>query len=94
MKGTNRALLIGAMAALAAVGSPAPINARVRQDPPPISMRTGNRLLDLITGAGMGGHSPSPRYIKRPFHTTAEMKRKAIKAKNRRRHKLAMKRKH
>jgi hypothetical protein len=50
---------------------------------------TGHKLLDLLTGVNIGGGRSQPRYIKRPFHTTAEMKRKAIKARNRRRHKLA-----
>lgn len=93
MKGTNRALIIGAMAALAAAGSPAPTSARPTQNAP-IAFRSGNRLLDLMMGSGVSGSPSRPNYIKRPFHTTAEMKRKAIKAKNRRRHKLALKRKH
>lgn len=91
MPSNNRSLLIGAMAALAvAGGAPAP-TARATAERAPMVRSTGNRLLDMLSGVTPGKQS-QPRYIKRPRHTNAEMKRKAIKARNRRRHKLAMKR--
>lgn len=96
MKGSNHALIIGAMAALAAAGASAPTAVRAGQEPPALMMRrgSGNKLLDLLTGMGPlyhGGLS-RPTYIKRPFHTVAQEKRRARKARNVRRHRLTMKR--
>lgn len=90
MSSNNRALLIGAMAALA-VGMGAPRQSNPIVDPPVIAIRRTGTALDLLMNFSAGGPS-TPRYIKRPLGTTAQDKRRARKARNVRRHKLAMKR--
>lgn len=48
-------------------------------------------ILRLMAGRGVPGRA-SPRYIKRPLRTVAQEKRRARKARNIRRHRIAMKR--
>lgn len=89
MSGLSRNVLISAMAA-AALMAPAPTR---RLDPQTNDAPRLMQPFDLLRMLGnLPVHHTTPRYIKRPFHTTAEMKRKARKARNVRRHKLQMKR--
>lgn len=91
MSGLSRNSLIGMMAAVALM-APAPSRGihLVSNDAPRIMQPFD--VLRILGGRSV--HHCQPRYIKRPLHTTAEMKRKARKARNIRRHKLAMKRRH